>query len=73
MQDDNKLWAQLVTSRGAQEPVFKVPAGSDRNWKKVPAGTGTNLLSHIKSYVTLSAAKQADTSSHQGESSQMLE
>jgi hypothetical protein len=61
MQDDNKLWAQLVTSTGAPEPVFKVPAG-----------TGSMLLCPLP-YVTLSAAKQADTSSHQGESSQMLE
>jgi hypothetical protein len=37
---------------------------SGRNSKKVLAGT--DLLSHIESYVTLSAARQADTSSHQG-------
>ena len=38
-----------VHFRGAPEQVFLVPAGtgSDRNWKKVPAGTRTNLLSHI--------------------------
>ena len=40
---------------------------------KVLAGTGADLLRHILSYVTLFAARQADISSHQGESSQMLE
>ena len=38
---------------------------------KVP--TGTDLLSNIWSYVTLSAARQSNTFSHQGESMQMLE
>jgi hypothetical protein len=50
------------------------PTGTGKKFRpEVPAGTGTNILNHIQSYVTLSAARQADTSSHQGESSQMLE
>ena len=47
--------------------------GSSLNWKKVPAGTRIDSLSDIWSYVTLSAARQSDTFSHQGESTQMLE
>jgi hypothetical protein len=38
-----------VLDRVAPEPIFKVPAGTESgwNWKKDPAGTGTDLLSHI--------------------------
>jgi hypothetical protein len=46
--------------RGVQEPIFKVLSRTDS-------------LSGIWSYVTLSAARQSGTFSHQGESSQMLE
>jgi hypothetical protein len=54
------LTQQLTLARGAPEPIFKVPAetGSGRNWKKVRAGTGTDSLSDIWSYVTLFAARQ---------------
>jgi hypothetical protein len=66
---------QLTLARGAPEPILKVPGGtgSGWNWKKVPAGSGNDSLSDIWSYVTLSAARQSDTFSHQGESTQMLE
>ena len=62
-------WNQFFKFRPEPDPT-----GTGKKFRpEVPAGTGTNILSHIQSYVTLSAARQADTSSHQGESSQMLE
>ena len=63
---------QLTLTRGALEPIFKVPAGTGSGWnrKKVPAGTGTDSLV-IDGHMLLCLLP--DTFSHQGESMQMLE